>query len=517
MNARMSAPPIDPGPESSADPVQQSGVAAPLANGASLGPYRVTGVVGQGGFGIVYRAEDPSSGAEVAIKEFLPAQLATRRPDGGLAPALPSHAETFAAGLEGFLDEARLLARVRHPGLVEVLQAWEQNGTAYMSMPRYEGPTLERLIAAHPSGIDAPTLKAIVAPLLGALATIHAAGCVHRDVSPDNIIVRPGAGAVLLDLGAARRVVGDRVRAMTVMLKAGYAPIEQYADDPDCRIGPWSDVYALAAVMHHAAIGTAPPPSPLRVMRDTCVPLASRAPDGYEPAFLEAIDAAMALRPEERPLSAQAFRERLALPNEAPGLGSVGPVVAAVRSTTQPAHEERRARRVAAVRRAGPWALTATMFAVFLASVLVWILAAPSGLPADADANAVVIETSGDTLRTQAWAREAAVRSAAAALAQAAAVAAQPGPRAAAVASTAPRPVAPSTATLRLAVSPWAEVWVDGVRRGVTPPTMSLALAPGTRRVELRNPAAGPVVRSVDVRAGQTVEFAHRFAAQGGR
>jgi serine/threonine protein kinase len=172
MNARMSAPPIDPGPESAADPVQQSGVAAPLANGASLGPYRVTGVVGQGGFGIVYRAEDPASGAEVAIKEFLPAQLATRLADGSLAPAVHSHAETFAAGLEGFLDEARLLARVRHPGLVEVLQAWEQNGTAYMSMPRYEGPTLERLIAAHPSGIDAPTLKAIVAPLLGALATI---------------------------------------------------------------------------------------------------------------------------------------------------------------------------------------------------------------------------------------------------------------------------------------------------------------------------------------------------------
>jgi hypothetical protein len=506
-------PSIDPASAASIDPVQQSGVAAPLANGAVLGPYRVTGVVGQGGFGIVYRAEDPATGVEVAIKEFLPAQLATRRADGGLEPASPGHAETFSAGLEGFLDEARLLARVRHPGLVEVLQAWEQNGTAYMSMPRYEGPTLERLIATHPAGIDAPMLQSIVAPLLGALATIHAAGCVHRDVSPDNVIVRPGAGAVLLDLGAARRVVGDRVRAMTVMLKAGYAPIEQYADDPDCRIGPWSDVYALAAVMHHAATGTAPPPSPLRVMRDTRVPLVARAPAGYEPAFLDAVDAAMSLRPEDRPQSAHAFRARLGLPDEAPGLGSVGPLT--VPAAGGPSIDDRKARRHAAVRRAGPFALTATMIAVFAASVLVWLLAAPGGQPADAgtDTLAVAAEPSGDTFRTEAWARRAAAQAA-----LQAAAAAQAGPRDAALAAPATtRAVVPRTATLRLAVTPWAEVWVDGVRRGVTPPTMSIALAPGARRIELRNPAAEPVLRNVDVRAGQTVDLSHRFAAQGAR
>lgn len=494
MNARLEAP----GAGASA----RAAFAAPLPAGTALGEGVVAGVIGQGGFGVVYRVEDAARGRAFAVKEYLPAQLAVRRSDGRLEPSSPVHAATYAAGLRGFLDEARLLARMRHPGLVEVLASWEDHGTAYMAMPLYEGPTLERLIVEQPGGIGVERLRAIVAPLLGALETVHAAGCVHRDVSPDNVIVRPDAGAVLLDLGAARRTIGERVRATTVMLKAGYAPIEQYGDDPACRVGPWSDVYALGAVMHHAIVGEPPAASPLRVMRDTREPLAAHGVPGYPTAFLAAVDAAMALRPEDRPPSVGALRARLGLPEEPAGIGYVDPELVAAAASAARTRATPRAFPRRAIRRPVLIA-SATAFA-FAASVIAWLAAVPRGAPVY-DVGEVVAEAparSGDSIRVDAWLRAA--RSGAAAPAAAA-----PAGRSV-QAAQAP---APKGATLRLAVAPWAEVWVDGVRRGVTPPMMTLALPPGARVVELRNPAAEPVVRRVDAKAGQTIDLAHRFGA----
>jgi hypothetical protein len=498
VNARFRAPGVGAS--------TPAALAAPLPAGTVLRVGVVVDVIGQGGFGVVYRVEDPVAGRALAVKEYLPAQLATRRPDGRLEASSPVHAESYAAGLRGFLDEARLLERIRHPGLVEVLASWQDLGTAYMAMPLYEGPTLERLIVEHPGGLDVERLRAIVAPLLGALETIHAAGCVHRDVSPDNVIVRPTAGAVLLDLGAARRTIGERVRATTVMLKAGYAPIEQYGDDPDCPIGPWSDVYALGALMHHAILGTPPAASPLRVMRDTREPLAARGVPGYPQDVLEAVDAAMALRPEDRPASAPRLRARLGLPDEPPGTGRVDPGVGSVDDASDgpPGVPSRLGLR--------PALLALTTAAVFAASVLAWLGAVPGGDPATdvADATSVtesaaaadappVPLSSGDSIRIDAWRRSAA----------------SAPPAAAAAPPQSPDRVAPATraATLRLSVVPWAEVWVDGVRRGVTPPTMTLPLAPGARVVELRNPGAGTIVRRVDAKAGGTIELAHRFGA----
>lgn len=471
---------VDPPPEAAAP-----GYAAPLPPGTVLKGWRIAGVIGQGGFGVVYRAEALDTGEPAAIKEYLPAQLSMRAADGWLEPSSPSNADTFTAGLRGFLDEARLLARVKHPGLVAVLEAWEQHGTAYMAMPLYEGPTLERVIGDHPSGLPVDALRAIAAPLLGALAAIHAAGHVHRDVSPDNVIVRPDAGAVLLDLGAARRVIGDRVRAMTVMLKAGYAPIEQYADDPDCPIGPWSDVYALAAVLHHAALGESPPPSPLRVMRDTRVPLAARAPEGMSADFAEAIDAAMAVRPEERPQSATAFRARLGLDEEPPGLARIEPAPA------EPVT-------AGAVRRrpsVGSLILAASMLVVFAVSVTAWIRAVPVPVNPEplAEASPSTPVATVPAQPTRSMSGNGSV------------------PSDAALGRSTARPAAPLPATVKLIVVPWAEVWVDGVKRGVSPPLTSVTLTPGVHRIELRNPAAGAHVRRVDVKAGQSVSITHRF------
>lgn len=473
MNAKLEPPVAAAAMESEAS------FAVPLQSGTVLRDCVVTATIGQGGFGIVYRAEDAMLKRAVAIKEYLPGQLARRRAAGRLEPVSVRHAETYLAGLTGFVEEARLLARLRHPGLVEVHACWEENGTAYMSMPLYEGPTLERLIAARPGGLHAATLRELVAPLLGALATIHAAGCVHRDVSPDNVIVRPGEGSVLLDLGAARRVIGHRVRATTVMLKAGYAPIEQYGDDPECTVGPWSDVYALGALMHHAVTGTPPPASPLRMMRDTRVPLASRSIPGYEARFLEAIDAAMALRPEDRPRSMAALRERLGLPLET--AASIAPPEPDAAPDALAAGPARRWGSMGAVGAAVAFGLT----------LLVWVLADGRRAPADVpESNApTVVRDETPAVPSQPAAPEPVTQSGAAA-------------------QTTDAP-----ATLRLAVVPWAEVWVDGTRRGVTPPLKTLSLPPGTRVIELRNPASGPVVRRINLSAGRSADITHRFEA----
>jgi serine/threonine protein kinase len=484
MNARLQAPPLDAPPPDA--PVVIAGPPLPLPEGAPLRGWRVSGVLGQGGFGIVYRADDGAGGPAVAIKEYLPAQLAARREDGSLGAVAPGGAETYAAGLRAFVEEARLLARVRHPALVEVLDAWEEQGTAYMAMPLYEGPTLERVIACHPDGLDEAALRAIAEPLLGALAALHATGTIHRDVAPDNVILRPDAGAVLLDLGAARREIGDRVRATTVMLKAGYAPIEQYAHDPDCPVGPWSDVYALGAMLHHAACGEAPPPSPMRVMRDTRVALSQRSPDRIGPQFCAAIDAAMALRPEDRPATAAALRERLGLAVDPLEAARAAAEDATVHDGTD--RRRRSGRRAADRSRArrilGLSIATVAMLAVLAVSVGMWLTAEPPSAPSDLpiDERAAVLlppDPSGGPAS---------------------------GPAAA-------RPAPPKPATLRLSVSPWAEVWVDGSKRAVTPPTMSIPLAPGERRIELRNPGGETVVRRLDAKAGQTLDLNHRFTS----
>lgn len=505
------------------DPVPVAvGGTAPLPPGTMLQGLRIVEVVGQGGFGLVYRAQAPEGGRPVAIKEYLPAQLAMRRPDGSLGPVSTSVADTYAAGLAGFLEEARLLGRVRHPGLVAVIAAWAERGTAYMTMPWYEGPTLERMIAAHPGGLPGSALRALVAPLLGALATLHAAGVVHRDVSPDNVIVRPDEGAVLLDLGAARRAIGDRVRATTVMLKAGYAPIEQYADDPDCPIGPWSDVYALGAVMHHAIIGRAPPASPVRVMRDSCPALASRSWPGCDPALLEAVDAALAIRPEDRPRSIALFAQQLGLPEAVPPeLAAAREGVAGARASgsERVATSSPRAR----VRRPSVPGMAALALGVvvFGAAVFGWLNAIPEPEPQLGRTSAPVAVVQTDPQAPLPLGLTPSV--------PVAPVGSGPQPSTPAVEAAGTDPVAPTaarplrsppvegaraSATLRLAVTPWAEVWIDGVRRAVTPPTMSIPLAPGVHRIELRNPAVEPVVHRVEARAGQSLALTHRFAAE---
>lgn len=229
-----------------------------LAIGTKLGEFEITGLIGEGGFGIVYLALDHSLGRTVALKEYMPSALAARSESVTVSVKSERHTETFQAGLRSFVNEARLLAQFDHPSLVKVYRFWEANGTAYMVMPYYKGMTLKQSLKQLPTAPDEKWLKELLAPLLDALESIHREQCFHRDIAPDNILLLPEGRPLLLDFGAARRVVGDMTQALTVILKPGYAPIEQYADVQHMKQGAWTDIYALGAVVYFAIMAKTP-------------------------------------------------------------------------------------------------------------------------------------------------------------------------------------------------------------------------------------------------------------------
>ncbi len=326
----MSAPEDDDNERTIIRPRSQRSASAPLGHtlpiGTYLRDYEINGLIGEGGFGIVYLAWDHSLQRKVAIKEYMPASMASRVA-GSSAIVVKSdrHLDTFKAGLKSFVNEARLLARFDHRALVKVYRFWEENGTAYMAMPFYEGPTLKAALAELGHVPSEAELRTWLDPLLDALTVMHAAQCFHRDIAPDNILIT-STGPLLLDFGAARRVIGDMTHALTVVLKPGYAPIEQYGDVASMTQGAWTDLYALACVVYYAITGKTPMSSVERLMDDRLEPLAATAAGRYGDAFLRAIDAALAVKPQDRPQNEAQFRALLDadLPAVAPAPPSSG-------------------------------------------------------------------------------------------------------------------------------------------------------------------------------------------------
>ncbi|CAN7204267.1 protein kinase domain-containing protein [Variovorax paradoxus] len=303
-------------PPAAAAAAAETSEAGLLPVGSRLAEFEITRVVGQGGFGVVYEAWDHTLERVVAIKEYLPTSLSTRQHDGTVVPLSERHRETFDLGMRSFINEARLLAQFDHPSLLKVYRFWQERGTTYMVMPFYRGDTLRQALVSIPAGVDEAWLIRIMDGVTQALAVMHGANCYHRDIAPDNIILLEGSGRpVVLDFGAARRVITDKTQAITVILKPGYAPIEQYAEMPDMSQGAWTDVYALAAVMHVAVCGRAPPPSVARLLSDSYVPLAGNdiLRQRYSLRLLQAIDAGLGVRPESRPQSMAEFRAALDL------------------------------------------------------------------------------------------------------------------------------------------------------------------------------------------------------------
>ncbi|WBS00580.1 serine/threonine-protein kinase [Pseudoduganella sp. SL102] len=284
-----------------------------LPSGTRLAEFEIAGLIGQGGFGIVYQAYDHSLQRTVALKEYMPSALAAHAGTAQVTLKSPRHADTFQAGLRSFVNEARLLAAFDHPALVKVYRFWEDNGTAYMVMPLYRGATLKQVLRDRAAPPDEAWLRALLAPLLDALELLHQEQCYHRDIAPDNILILDDGRPLLLDFGAARRAIAGKVDAFTVILKRDYAPVEQYADIPSMTQGPWTDLYALASVVYLAITGKPPMPAVSRMIDDPHVPLGRAAAGRYSPQLLDAIDHALAVKPEDRPQSVAELRALLGL------------------------------------------------------------------------------------------------------------------------------------------------------------------------------------------------------------
>ncbi|ELN2737655.1 serine/threonine protein kinase [Pluralibacter gergoviae] len=285
-----------------------------LPIGYRFNEFEIKEVIGGGGFGIVYRAWDHQLERTIAIKEFMPSSLAVRSDDMTLVLRSERFGKAFSAGLNSFIQEARLLARFNHPNLVHVLRFWVQNDTAYMGTLFYTGTTLTRLREQQPDLIDEAWIRRVLPMLFGAIKTIHDEGYLHRDISPDNIQIQENGLPVLLDLGSARRTIGNLSDETETMLRPGYAPIEQYTDDNESEQGAWTDIYAVGAVLHTLIAGSPPPVSVVRSIQDTYVPLAERQPAGYSMELLKAVDKALALHIQDRPQSIDEFAALIEMP-----------------------------------------------------------------------------------------------------------------------------------------------------------------------------------------------------------
>lgn len=283
-----------------------------LAPGVQVGEYRLLDVIGEGGFGIVYRARDISLDRIVAIKEYMPATLAGRKLSNAIH-VRSQHRGAFDAGLRSFINEARLLAKFSHPALVHVYRFFELNGTAYMVMRHYEGQTFREFLNTQQERINQRMLAAIIGPVLDVVEMLHAADCYHRDIAPDNVFLQNSGMPVLLDFGAARRIIGDMTQALTMVLKPGFAPIEQYVDDGAMPQGAWTDIYQIGAMLYLAITGKPPATSVARMINDPVAALQTAAYPGYSAQFLQGVGRALAVKPQDRPQTVSALRELLGI------------------------------------------------------------------------------------------------------------------------------------------------------------------------------------------------------------
>jgi serine/threonine protein kinase len=293
--------PVD-GPDA-APPTRVDYVA--LAPGRSVGRYEIVGVLGQGGFGITYRALDTQLDREVALKEYLPVALAVRQDGASVLPRSTEVAEDFDWGRERFIEEGRTLATLHEaPSIVKVFDFLEENGTAYIVMELLHGETLdERIKAERP--LSPAELDAILWPLLEGLRQVHEIGFLHRDIKPANVLLGDENRPTLIDFGASRAAMADRTVAMTAIFTPGYAAPEQFSA---AKQGPWTDIYGLAATLYHAITGKAPPNAFERLMNDAYEPLGTLQPAGFAPGLLAGLDAGLAVQAGERPQTIAAWR-----------------------------------------------------------------------------------------------------------------------------------------------------------------------------------------------------------------
>ncbi len=319
------------------------------------GKYLVGRVLGQGGFGITYLAWDINLNIKLAIKEYFPQDLASRAAGHSQVSAYAgSMGSQYEYGLDKFLQEARTLAQFEgHPNIVSVRDFFKANGTAYFVMSYVEGITLQQYLSERGGKLPANQAFGIIMPVLDALQAVHGADVLHRDISPDNIYINQRGQVILIDFGAARQAIGEKGRSLSIILKPGYAPEEQYRSKG--IQGPWTDIYAVAATTYHLLTGQQPPEALERLSEDTLVPpsqmnvevgereekallkaLAVRGADRYQSVqdfqtdLLKELQAADLIAPEKTPLPETATDDSLVRARSRPPIKLMITIAAAV-------------------------------------------------------------------------------------------------------------------------------------------------------------------------------------------
>lgn len=272
--------------------------------------YLIGRALGDGGFGITYLSWDLGLESRLAIKEYMPNGVAGR--SGGDTKVVPFTEQTkqeFEWGLDRFMEEARVLKKFSsHPGIVAVNTVFKENGTAYLVMEFLDGVTFEEFVSRRGGKITFETAMRCLLPAMDALAAVHAEGILHRDISPDNIYLTRSGKVKLIDFGAARNALGQKSRNLSIILKEGYAPEEQYRASG--IQGPWTDVYAMAATLYHAITGRIPQPALDRQAQDNLL-WPSQLQVQIEPRVEAALMKALAIKANERFQSMEDFKAAL--------------------------------------------------------------------------------------------------------------------------------------------------------------------------------------------------------------
>ncbi len=280
-----------------------------LPRGTMLFEYRIEGVIGHGGFGITYRALDTLLNEIVAIKEFFPNEVAVRVSDLTARAKSSSDKQALREGLDAFLEEARIIARFRHPNIMQVRRFFEAHGTGYIVLQFERGPSLEEVLARGP--LAEADLRVMLGGILNGLDVVHKQAVLHRDLKPRNVIIRDDGTPVLIDFGAARDFRMRDSRSVTKIASPGYSPPEQYGVGG--QQGPWSDFYALGAILYRAVTGTAPVDSLRRLRDDPLVPAETAGAGRYPASLLRIIDRMMRVDERQRPVSAAAIIDEIAV------------------------------------------------------------------------------------------------------------------------------------------------------------------------------------------------------------
>ena len=282
-----------------------------LPEGYKLHWYTIDKILGEGGFGITYHATDTNLARPVAIKEYLPSDLAIRDTDSTLQPISEDRNQMYTWGLSRFKAEAQTLAKFSHRNVVRVYNVFEANNTAYMIMEFEHGQDLEHIIKTHQLQ-DEKSILELLFPILDALENVHKTNIIHRDLKPANIYVREDGSPVLLDFGSARMAMGTQTRTLTSVVSPGYAPFEQY-NPAGTRQGPWTDIYALGATLYAIVTGRGPPDAIVRSNAkleggDVLQPALNVGKDQFSYEFLHAIDNALEFMPDDRPQTISEWR-----------------------------------------------------------------------------------------------------------------------------------------------------------------------------------------------------------------